>query len=72
MTPNAAPLTPNGLFITGTDTGVGKTLVACALLHAFAALGKRVIGMKPVAAGAQLNNGATDRRQQRERAPRRR
>ena len=57
MTPNAAPLTPNGLFITGTDTGVGKTLVACALLHAFAALGKRVIGMKPVAAGAQLNNG---------------
>ncbi len=57
MTPNAAPLTRNGLFITGTDTGVGKTLVACALLHAFAALGKRVIGMKPVAAGAQLNNG---------------
>ena len=53
MTPNAAPLTPNGLFITGTDTGVGKTLVACALLHAFAALGKRVIGMKPVAAAAQ-------------------
>ena len=38
-------------FVTGTDTGVGKTLIACALLHAFAAQGKRVVGMKPVAAG---------------------
>ena len=34
-----------------TDTAVGKTLVSCALLHAFAAQGKRVVGMKPVAAG---------------------
>lgn len=40
-----------GFFITGTDTGVGKTLVSCALLHAFAARGKTVVGMKPVAAG---------------------
>lgn len=38
-------------FVTGTDTGVGKTLISCALLHAFAAQGKRVAGMKPVAAG---------------------
>jgi dethiobiotin synthetase len=38
-------------FITGTDTGVGKTLISCALLYAFAALGKSVVGMKPVAAG---------------------
>lgn len=38
-------------FITGTDTGVGKTLVSCALLHAFAARGKKAIGFKPVAAG---------------------
>lgn len=38
-------------FVTGTDTDIGKTLVACALLHAFAAQGKRVVGMKPVAAG---------------------
>ena len=38
-------------FVTGTDTGVGKTLISCALLHAFAAQGKRVVGMKPVAAG---------------------
>lgn len=44
---------PRGFFVTGTDTGVGKTLVACALLHAFAARGRRVVGMKPVAAGAQ-------------------
>lgn len=38
-------------FVTGTDTGVGKTLVSCALLHAFAAQGKRTAGFKPVAAG---------------------
>ena len=42
-----------GFFVTGTDTGVGKTLVACALLHAFSARGYSVIGMKPVAAGSE-------------------
>ena len=42
-------------FVTGTDTGVGKTLIACALLHAFAAQGKRVVGMKPVAAGCDTD-----------------
>ncbi|MDP1559504.1 MAG: dethiobiotin synthase [Nitrosomonas sp.] len=42
-----------GFFITGTDTGVGKTRVSCALLHAFAAEGKAVVGMKPVAAGCE-------------------
>lgn len=47
-----------GLFVTGTDTGVGKTLVSAALLHALAALGERVAGMKPVAAGADLVDGA--------------
>jgi len=41
----------SGYFITGTDTGVCKTLIACALLHAFARSGKSVVGMKPVAAG---------------------
>lgn len=41
-------------FVTGTDTGVGKTLISCALLHGFAAQGKRVVGMKPVAAGGSL------------------
>jgi dethiobiotin synthetase len=52
MSPHPSRLTPRGFFVTGTNTGVGKTLMACALLHAFANTGKRVIGMKPVAAGA--------------------
>lgn len=39
-------------FVTGTDTDVGKTLISCALLYAFAAQGKSVVGMKPVAAGS--------------------
>ena len=38
-------------FVTGTDTGVGKTLVSCALLQALARRHPRVVGMKPVAAG---------------------
>lgn len=38
-------------FITGTDTGVGKTFVACALLRAFAAQQRSTLGLKPVAAG---------------------
>ncbi len=39
-------------FITGTDTGVGKTRVSCALLHALRQAGHpRVVGMMPVAAG---------------------
>lgn len=46
-----------GYFITGTDTGVGKTLVSAALLHAFAAQGLRVVGMKPVAAGCEWRDG---------------
>jgi len=40
-------------FVTGTDTGVGKTLVSCALLRAFAAQGRSAVGMKPVAAGCE-------------------
>lgn len=53
MTRHQSPAASHGFFVTGTDTGVGKTLVTCALLHAFAARGLRVVGMKPVAAGAQ-------------------
>lgn len=41
----------SGLFVTGTDTGVGKTRVAVALIHALRAQGLRVAAMKPVAAG---------------------
>jgi dethiobiotin synthetase len=40
-----------GVFVTGTDTGVGKTAVAVAMLHALAAAGVRAVGMKPVSAG---------------------
>ncbi len=39
------------LFIAGTDTGVGKTRMATALCLAFAAAGRRVTAMKPVASG---------------------
>ena len=38
-------------FVTGTDTGVGKTLVTAALLRRLRESGVRVAGMKPVAAG---------------------
>ena len=50
MNESAHPIT--GFFVTGTDTGVGKTLVSAALLRRFAAAGRRVAGMKPVASGA--------------------
>ena len=41
----------SGLLVTGTDTGVGKTFVACALAHALRAGGRRVSVMKPVETG---------------------
>ncbi len=47
-------------FITGTDTGVGKTLVSCALVKAFSAQGKRVVGFKPIAAGCDDNDHNDD------------
>ena len=40
-------------FIAGTDTGVGKTYVSCALLHALRRHGLSAVGMKPVAAGVE-------------------
>lgn len=51
------PLHPGlrqSLFITGTDTAVGKTTIAVALLRALVASGVRAAGFKPVAAGAEL------------------
>ncbi len=45
-------------FVTGTDTEIGKTLIASALLHALVQTGVRAAGMKPVAAGAQWSDGA--------------
>lgn len=44
-------------FIAGTDTGVGKTLVASALLTALKDAGLRTVGMKPVAAGLVVRSG---------------
>lgn len=45
-------------FITGTDTGVGKTTVSCALLAAARAQGKTTLALKPVASGcAQTPDG---------------
>jgi dethiobiotin synthetase len=41
-----------GYFITGTDTGIGKTRVTTGLLKAFARTGGKTVGMKPVASGA--------------------
>jgi len=42
-----------GIFVTGTDTGVGKTLVAAALVRALVLAGVRAAGMKPIAAGIE-------------------
>lgn len=44
-------------FITGTDTGIGKTYVACQIIRDYVAQGYRVVGMKPVAAGCDLVDG---------------
>lgn len=40
-----------GLFVTGTDTGAGKSVVAAAICAALAARGKRVAAFKPVVTG---------------------
>ena len=44
-------------FVTGTDTGVGKTHVTCQMIKQYIAQGKKVVGMKPIAAGEDLVNG---------------
>jgi dethiobiotin synthetase len=41
------------LYVTGTDTGVGKTVASAALLHAWRLRGLRAIGMKPIASGCE-------------------
>ncbi len=46
-----------GIFITGTDTGIGKTFFACQLLHTLKQKGVRTTAMKPVASGAGLVDG---------------
>ncbi len=45
------------VFVTGTDTGVGKTFVSCALTRGLTQLNKRVTVFKPIAAGCEHING---------------
>ena len=49
-----------GIFITGTDTDVGKTVVAVAMLRGLVAAGVRAVGMKPVSAGLAMPTGIND------------
>ena len=46
-----------GYFVTGTDTGVGKTTFSVALIHALQQRGLKVAAMKPIAAGLELIEG---------------
>ena len=45
------------VYVTGTDTGIGKTFASCALLHALRGQGMRAVGMKPVASGCTWLDG---------------
>nr|WP_315473177.1 dethiobiotin synthase [uncultured Undibacterium sp.] len=47
----------NDYFITGTDTEIGKTFTTSALLRAFAKQGNSTLGLKPIASGAEENDG---------------
>lgn len=57
-TPEPVALPPRGLFITGTDTGVGKTFVAAAIAEALRRSGLRVGVYKPVATGVEAQRSA--------------
>jgi dethiobiotin synthetase len=46
-------LSARGVFVTGIDTGIGKTHASVALLRAHRARGRRASGMKPVASGCR-------------------
>ena len=50
-------MSTRGYFVTGTDTGVGKTTFSVALIHALQQQGLRVAAMKPVAAGGEMIDG---------------
>ena len=47
----------SGLYITGTDTGIGKTHASVALIQALRSVGRRIEGMKPVASGCVRVDG---------------
>jgi dethiobiotin synthetase len=46
-----------GLFVTGTDTGVGKSVVAAAICAALVSRGERVAAFKPVITGLDEPEG---------------
>ena len=45
------------IFITGTDTEIGKTFVSAALIRTLASKGNQVAGLKPIASGAEPVQG---------------
>jgi len=47
----------SGVFITGTDTEIGKTFVSSLLIHLLVEEGFQVAGMKPIASGAKIIDG---------------
>ncbi|UVI33279.1 dethiobiotin synthase [Paenibacillus spongiae] len=49
-----------GIFVTGTDTGIGKTLITGAIAAALRAEGMNIGVWKPVQSGAQIGSGDTD------------
>ena len=53
-------MTAAGIFVTGTDTGVGKTVACVALLRALVADGVLAVGMKPVATGVDAALGVNE------------
>lgn len=49
--------TSKGIFITGTDTGIGKTFVSCAIIQTMKQTGISIEAMKPVASGCDRRDG---------------
>ncbi|MGA8277599.1 MAG: dethiobiotin synthase [Rhodanobacteraceae bacterium] len=56
MSTNSPVACRSAVFITGTDTGIGKTTISCALLLALRSRGLRASGMKPVASGCRATS----------------
>ena len=47
----------SSIFITGTDTDAGKTVVSAAIIKAVASQGVRAVGLKPIASGFDMIDG---------------
>jgi len=56
-TPGTHAPRAGGLFVTATDTGVGKTFIACSIARNWRALGLTVAPRKPVESGCPLRDG---------------